>query len=735
MHGLWLHRIKPFLFCFLIFTSGASLADEPIYSLAESPPADESKPISVSINTSVANSLKIGQEVTVPLSDGRVLQGKVTNTLSDGDVSSAAKSDSRVATKTWIVALPEQTGALEVTIKNDTVSQLLLFDAKKVTYQLANIDSRGQGTFILQDANDHHCVNFPDTFSTTTAIPLDAEDSGSSNAAFTPDISTLKKLQSKPNAPNVIFIDYWGGTVSETIWNDRFNGGFDFDYTPYGGNSTFSEAEINRMWLAWREAAEDYAQFNVNVTTDIDIFNATTNPNKVRNIVTSTRFLNAGGVAFLHTFGRDSDYAQISWTWNPAKGSMGQTISHESGHQMGLRHDGDASNPDYYSGHGNWGPIMGAPFGQKYVQFSKGDYPGANNQEDDLAIVNNKLGATADEAGETTGSAQAITLPANDLRGVISPVGLAADTDVYQFTLTSPQQVDLSVAPLIPSIDDTENLGTNLSMKASLLDAAGTPVEQASPTGLPTADGLTYSESLDAGTYYIQVEALSDNPNWSAGFGEYGNGGFYNIAISGESSCGGSFELASNQWKQISLPCNPGSSNTVDDIFPNMPGTYGTDWAVWRYDTDNNNNSYVDLTLSGPLEQGVGYWIIQNSANPVTLAMPSGSTPTAAASFDIPLATISNDNQWNMIGYPYDTAGTLGNTTVAADSGVCAPSCDLDTAESGAIVHNQLWSYNGIDDYALINTSENLEPWMGYWSPTLANAATVAPVKLVVPKP
>jgi len=259
-------------------------------------------------------------------------------------------------------------------------------------------------------------------------------------------------------------------------------------------------------------------------------------------------------------------------------------------------------------------------------------------------------------------------------------------------------------------------------------------VEQASPTGLPTVDGLTYSESLDAGTYYIQVEALSDNPNWSAGFGEYGNGGFYNIAISGESSCGGSFELASNQWKQISLPCNPGSSNTVSDVFPNMPGTYGTDWALWRYDTDNNNNSYVDLTTSGTLEQGVGYWIIQKSNNPIALTMPAGSTPTTAATFDIPLATKSNDNQWNMIGYPYDTAGTLGNTTVAAGSGVCAPSCDLDTAEGGNIVHNQLWSYIG-PNYALINTSDNLEPWVGYWAPTLVNAATVAPVKVMVPKP
>ena len=732
------------LFGLSILTTSVSLAAEPVYELAESPSADESRPVSVNINESVIDALKIGQEVSVPLSDGRVLQGQVATTLDGEGINEAAiNSSNSVAaassnTKTWVVTLPEQAGALNITTQNNTVSKLLLFNAKKTTYQLANIDSRGKGTFLLQDANDYQCVDFPEASGATASIPLAAQDDGSTVAALTPDESTLRTLQSKPGAPNVIYIDYWGGTLSGTSWNTHYNSGKDIVYTPYSydaDTTTFSDADRYRMWLGWREAAEDYAEFNVNVTTDINVFNATANTNKVRNIATDTDYFypGAGGVAYINVFGRTSDTYQVSWTWNHGTSSMGQTISHEVGHQMGLDHDGTNSF-GYYPGHGNWGPIMGAPFGKKYVQFSKGEYQDANNTEDDMAIVKGKLSAASDEAGETTGSAKAITLPVTDLRGVISPAGLIADTDVYQFTLPRPQQVNLSVTPLVPAIDNTEDLGTNLSMQASLLNAAGSPVEQASPTGLPTTNNLVYSGLLDAGTYYIQVKALSDNPDWSAGFGEYGNGGLYKIAISAESSCGGSFELASNQWRQISLPCNPGSANTVADLFPNIPGTYGTDWTLWRYDVNGKKSAYVNLTTSDPLEQGVGYWIIQTHSDPVTLTMPSGSTPTTATTFNIPLATKNNDSQWNMIGYPYDTEGILGNTTVGANSGVCASGCDLNTAKAEGIVHNQLWSYTGTD-YAFINTSENLEPWMGYWSPTLPNAASVAPVKLVVPKP
>jgi hypothetical protein len=41
--------------------------------------------------------------------------------------------------------------------------------------------------------------------------------------------------------------------------------------------------------------------------------------------------------------------------------------------------------------------------------FSKGEYADANNKEDDLAILTGKLGARADDVGNTTATAKALT--------------------------------------------------------------------------------------------------------------------------------------------------------------------------------------------------------------------------------------------------------------------------------------------------------------------------------------
>lgn len=46
------------------------------------------------------------------------------------------------------------------------------------------------------------------------------------------------------------------------------------------------------------------------------------------------------------------------------------TVSHEAAHTLGLSHDGQGAE-SLYQGHGNWGPIMGAPWNKNVTQFSR----------------------------------------------------------------------------------------------------------------------------------------------------------------------------------------------------------------------------------------------------------------------------------------------------------------------------------------------------------------------------
>ncbi|MEE9355578.1 MAG: right-handed parallel beta-helix repeat-containing protein [Methylococcaceae bacterium] len=211
------------------------------------------------------------------------------------------------------------------------------------------------------------------------------------------------------------------------------------------------------------------------------------------------------------------------------------------------------------------------------------------------------------------------------------------------------------------------------------------------------------------------------------------------------SICGTPYSLPHNQWRQISLPCDPGSNNTATNIFGDDElGVYGTDWILWRY--NSQVNGYVDMGSDGSLEQGVGYWVIQLSGSEKTLDMPVGSVqtpvsqfagcPDGESCFEIPLVPwlFSPVPKWHMIGYPFPISSSLGDARLLANSTNCTEGCTLDVAESEDLFNNIFYTYNGTD-YTQVNSSGSLSPWTGYWSVTLENAAFAEPVKLLLPKP
>jgi len=209
----------------------------------------------------------------------------------------------------------------------------------------------------------------------------------------------------------------------------------------------------------------------------------------------------------------------------------------------------------------------------------------------------------------------------------------------------------------------------------------------------------------------------------------------------------GKLELPSGQWRQISLPCEPQGNNAkifalfADDIGDgtNPPfENYGTLWVVYRYNA--TEGKYEKMEYGDEfLNQGEGYWIIQMTGSTKELSMPADSLPIADGGdpgclplqqgcFNIPLITQPNKVQWNMIGYPYKISQPLNNIWVVSNGTPCAsPGCDLNAAEANNIVHNELWTFEGSGYKKLGTRDGELDPWTGYWSPTLINAYGKSP--------
>jgi hypothetical protein len=357
---------------------------------------------------------------------------------------------------------------------------------------------------------------------------------------------------SRPGSTNVLFLDFNGHVVTNTAWNSYPTFATPvWDCRPYaldGDDTTFSIAEQEAMRIIWERVAEDYAPFDINVTTEQPpawnrrIGHVLVTPELDRNGNECPHF-NAGGIAFVDVFG-EADYSydfagesfSPAWVLNyEAAGTAeyeAEAASHELGHNLALSHDGTKSSA-YYGGHENgsisWGPIMGASYNRDVTQWSEGDYRLSNNTENDLAIIEIRLGYVADDYGDDQPAAALLDVGAT---GEVHQAGLierSTDTDVFQFTAAS-GAVAIAATPYRDSVSPT--WGGNLDIVLELHDAGGGLLASDNPE-LDTAASL--STNLSAGIYYLHVKAVGvGDPNAApvpTGYVPYGSLGQY--ALSG----------------------------------------------------------------------------------------------------------------------------------------------------------------------------------------------------------
>ena len=365
--------------------------------------------------------------------------------------------------------------------------------------------------------------------------PQQASVANGALAASAPyPLTNTFKLHSLPGAAKVLFLDFDGFVMSGTAWNAS-SGVSTINCPPFdadGDPSTFSDSEKTTIQNIWKRVAEDYAPFNVDVTTEdpgdagITRSGSSDSSYGMRVLISpiSQYFGYYGGIAYIGAFDDVGNYYKPALVFPENLGPNGEkyvaeAISHEAGHTFGLNHDGTTTGTEYYSGNGSgvtgWAPIMGVGYYQNVVQWSKGEYPSANNTQDDLAIIAGYVGYRPDDHGNTLSTATA--LPVSSQLSATGLISSLTDVDVFSFQ-SAAGTINISV--------NADSPAPNLDVLVELLNSSGAVIASDNPA---SSLGATLSASVPAGTYYLRIDGAGFGTT-TVGYSDYDSLGQYTIS-------------------------------------------------------------------------------------------------------------------------------------------------------------------------------------------------------------
>jgi PKD repeat protein len=404
-------------------------------------------------------------------------------------------------------------------------------------------------------------------------------------------------FESKPGASKTIYLSFDNARLEGTRWSRNSAlvlPGFSLDLTQpgnAGGEHDRSKQEVFRILQIAGVVAEDFAPFDVNVTTKRPPPDTLVRANaQDTQYGTTVHVYTERGMrcacdtvrAYIRSFGEQDEALKpilinSHWLLNGDANVVAGAISYAIGHAMGLRRDTEIMFPDApIQGYQlkfteSWAPIMGDYRSATVRQFSKSeDLPATKNldeSEDEIKVlVRNGLPIRPDDYGGDRFRAKDVPLTldgAASTNQMIEQHGATVqgiiertlDADVFHIVSDS-GRIEASVTP--------SDYGPNANLELALTNSDGVPLVKVNP--LDSA-GASLSHTVTAGSYYISVrgagagEATSNNST-------YGSLGGYKLSIAAPPSSlkGPNAVLtASAESIQANQPVTFDASGSTDD--------------------------------------------------------------------------------------------------------------------------------------------------------------------------
>ncbi len=382
----------------------------------------------------------------------------------------------------------------------------LLFYENKEAYA---ISTNKQKEILIEHVDIHTQVCIIEN---TDSVIKAQKENNKKKLKYNKNKGAMPELESFPGAPGVIYLDFDGEQVSGGGWG-----------TVNAEASGLTNEEIEEIFYV---VSEDYAPFNINVTTKRSVYDSAKTGSR-QMVIFNTTYPNNPGVAKLNSFNDNSDDP----CWVKMGGPVASAIkaanvgSHEAGHTFGLRHDGNAS-VEYYPGHSFYRVIMGT-VSDGYSQFCKGEYSGANNSEDDLEMLSgttNGVGYRIDDHGNDIDNSTNLLIENN---GIVSDtenygiIGKSLDVDLFKMDVGA-GKIELEVRPA-----NKYDYSQNLDLKVRLLDASGEEIASEDVNGFGAS---ALNETVAEGVYYIEIDGVGLGDPLGDGYTDYGSLGQYFIS-------------------------------------------------------------------------------------------------------------------------------------------------------------------------------------------------------------